>query len=44
MNISAETSVEYISEEYDSSSSEPFDFRIKEPLRPEAGHFTGSAG
>ena len=37
MNISAETSVEYISDDYDSSYDydffgEPFDFRIKELL------------
>ena len=39
MNISAETSVEFISEDYDSSYDydffgEPFDFRIKELLIP----------
>ena len=38
MNISAETSVEFISEDYDSSYDydfgDPFDFRIKELLIP----------
>ena len=39
MNISAETSVDLISDDYDSSydydfSGEPFDFRIKELLIP----------
>ena len=39
MNISAETSVDFISDDYDSSydydfSGEPFDFRIKELLIP----------
>ena len=39
MNISAETSVEFISEDYDSSYDydffgKPFDFRIKELLIP----------
>ena len=42
MNISAETSVKYNSEDYDSSYDydffgEPFDFRIKELLKPEVG-------
>ena len=39
MNISAETSVDFISDDYDSSydydfSGEPFDFRIKKLLIP----------
>ena len=42
MNISAETSVKYNSEDYDSSYDydffgEPFDFRIKELLKAEVG-------
>ena len=47
MNISAETSVKHNAEDYDSSYDydffgEPFDFRIKELLKPEVKDFTGS--